>query len=510
MERWWDRYGDFSPGEFAGYPAPEEVVAWYREQRGLSQAELATLLGVTANAVYRLERYGVFLTEIARLRQLQRLLALPPELLGLADPPGVGEWWREEYGVFPVGEDGFPDAGSVVKHYRKLKKHSRKPKEWSQSDLADALGFSLRGIRDMENRSLYLSTVTRRRALHIVLGIPPVLLGLDAVHLLPVAPVESVASVSVASVSVPDLAIIRMVQEGLWTSYYVSHGQDQVAEARSALALIKDTLPSLSATELPTWLEQQSLLYQGLVNVIREYAEPSKVLAYAEKGVKAAREAKNTDLEAVASTRQVTTLYLLGQEERAVKLARAFDQDSANDPVVAAGRLRTPLSLARVLALDATDQADRSQVLSLIDEQNWSPFVHPSSDMYNLRRSATYGLVQSAETLLNLSVNAPDASRLLGQAQNMLDRVDLEEVSSSPIRLQWLKLIQARVALAKREYEYAAALAVEAFVLMKQIKSVLDLPEFVGIYQTLRRSSYASEPMVGRLGVLLLEAGIYV
>jgi ribosome-binding protein aMBF1 (putative translation factor) len=499
MKRWWDRYGDFSPGEFVGYPAPGEVVAWYREQCGMSQAELAAQLGITENVVYRLERYGFFLTEIARLRQLQRLLALPPELLGLADPPGVGEWWREEYGVFPVGEDGFPDAGSVVKHYRKRK-------GWSQPDLADGLGFSLRGIRDMENRSLHLNNVTRRRALHILLGISPVLLGLDAVHLLPVAPVAP--AVSVASTSVPDLAVIRMVQERLWTNYYQGHGQDQVAQVQGALAQIKDALPLVSSTELPTWLEQQSLLYQGLANVTREYADEN-ALMYADKGVEVAPEAKNTDLEAVSLIQQMSTAYWLGNYELAVKLAWAFDQDSANDSVVAAVRSIAPTMLARVLALDATDQADRRQVLSLIDEQSW--FLGNSShDLYYTRSSRSFRLVQSAETLLNLSVNAPNASRLLGQAQSMLDRVDLEEVAFSPGRQLRLKLAQARVALARHEYEYAAALAVEAFPLMKQKKSVLSLPQFIEIYRTLRKSSYASSPMVGRLGVLLLEAGIYV
>jgi hypothetical protein len=70
-----------------------------------------------------------------------------------------------------------------------------------------------------------------------------------------------------------------------------------------------------------------------------------------------------------------------------------------------------------------------------------------------------------------------------------------------------VKLAQIRVPLGLREYDLAAYLAVEAFPLMQEIKSVLALPKFVETYQTLHRSAYTASPQFGRLGLLLFQAG---
>src|ERR1700737_3064901 len=81
---------------------------------------------------------------------------------------------------------------------------------------------------------------------------------------------------------------------------------------------------------------------------------------------------------------------------------------------------------------------------------------------------------RKGQTLLNLAQSSPSPSRLLHQAQVILDAIDLE--NAGPRRLLTVKLAQSRVALGLREYDFAALLAIEAFPLMQQIKSVLFLP----------------------------------
>ncbi len=348
----------------------------------------------------------------------------------------------------------------------------------------------------MEKKSLYLDTLSRRRALVFLLQMPPALLGLD------VLTADGSKPVIFGPVSLPNLAAIQATQKNLWVG---SIGpREQVAVTQAALATVGSALPRVAVAERPAWLEQQSLLWQGLVNVTREYAQPDLVMSYAQKSVQVAALAGNADLLAVARLRQISTAYLLRRDELALKLAQEFIYGPVNPAWLAPAGV--PIRLARVLALSSSDQADRSQVLALIDEDRWS-FDDAVYDCYHLRSDLDTCLIQSAQTLFNLASDAPDSSRLLGRANALLARVDIEAISSAPLRLLSLRLIQARIALVKRIYDQAAVLVLESFALMKQGHSTLDLPRLVEIYQVLQKSTYGAAPVVARLGLLLFEAG---
>jgi transcriptional regulator with XRE-family HTH domain len=490
MRYWWDQFGNFAPDPPGDYPVPGQVVARYREMSGLSRVAASTALHVSENMFYYIEQRGISLNLLSRLRQLQRLLSIPPELLGLCNPPKDGLWWSA-YGSFPmVSEEespdyGFPHPGSVVKYYRQLK-------EWTQVDMAEATDLSEMAIRRMEKNSAYFDTLSRRRALHFLLGIPPVLLGLDTAHLLtPPSPQ------TVITVSGPLLAEVQAVQSALWSGYYAGHARDRVQSVQTALGQIKSALPSVSSVERPAWLEQQSLLYQGLANITREYADDNIVLSYSNQGVKLARLVDDPNLLAVALVRRAETLADRGYYELAEKSEQEALGLTVTDPVVASGRF---ISSPRVFAVSASDQDDRSQIFSLLDRARPFPM-----DQYGFNLDQTCLDLRAGQALVNLAQNAPDRSRLLRQAESRFAQIDL--ATTGPRRVLLVKLGQAQIALGLREYERAAALAIEAFPLLKQIQSVLYLPQFVEIYWMLQRSSFASSPQVAHLGLLLFESG---
>jgi tetratricopeptide (TPR) repeat protein len=92
-------------------------------------------------------------------------------------------FWGEkgEYGPFTAQKDGWPNAGEVIRHYRKNL-------QMSADELArqygEAIGehITARWILKMEQQNKIPTDLTRRRALMKILHIPPILLGLSSLE----------------------------------------------------------------------------------------------------------------------------------------------------------------------------------------------------------------------------------------------------------------------------------------------------------------------------------------
>lgn len=485
MLYWWSSYGKFAPDQSGFYPLPNQVVIYYRKQAGLSRQALANRLEVRTHTLYYEETQGFGLDSISRLRELCRLLAIPPILFGLCTAPDGKNWWEGDYKPWPAGADGWPDTGKVMKHYRRLKR-------WTQVQLAEALGLQESSVRKMENANTGLDSLQRRRALQFLLGIPPLLLGLDTVR----TSSQLAPAVATPTPHIPSLEQVQAFQKRLWSGYYTGPAQDKVPQVRKLLAQIDDILPQIPEVERPAWLEVQSLGYQWLGNVLREYSNFRSVLSYHKQAVEQARLANNTDLLSMALIRQMESAYILGQKEQAVKLAQAFVPTQEPDPVLRSGRA---IALARVLALATSDQVDRSRVLRLVEQ------CQIFGNSYNIGLIPETGMLRHAEILLNLSTSARDRTRLLSDAANLLERIDSSHIS---IRHQTdIILACARVALARNECDQAVVYALDAWPLVSELQSSRYLPQFAEIYHTLLQSSYASSPQVARLGLLLFQAG---
>ncbi|MGH2638277.1 MAG: hypothetical protein ACRDF4_03185, partial [Rhabdochlamydiaceae bacterium] len=169
---WWVRghYPSFDPMDDR-YPHPGQVIQYYRqhtlvEGKQWTQGDLATFLGLTSKAIWLMENQNSGLDIFERRTKLAQMFGIPPVLLKLQSDA-------------PSHEQLYP--GHVVRIYRR-KKHNREGKCWSQSDVGLALGLTERSIRAMETNNVGLDSLTRREALIRLLGIPPVLMGLDLSH----------------------------------------------------------------------------------------------------------------------------------------------------------------------------------------------------------------------------------------------------------------------------------------------------------------------------------------
>lgn len=488
MSYWWQQYGSFEPDASGWYPVPGQVVAQYRERAGWSREALATRLRIGAKALYYAEKEDRGLDSVARLRALCMLLDIPLVLFCLCAVPLGENWWVEAYGPWPAGPDGWPDTGAVVKWYRRAKR-------WTQGQLAEALNIQVLAVRNMENTNTALDLLSRRRAVQFLLSIPPVLLGLDAEHGLS-SPVDGgTAHLSSAS-QLPSLEKAQTMQARLWSGYYTGPLHEKVPRVQRVLTQIDDVLLQAPAVEQPAWLEVQSLGYQWLGNVLRDQGNPRIVLAYNQKAVELARQTGNADLLSVALIRQMESAYLLDQDEQAITFAQALTQIQVSDPVLRSYRAGAS---ARALSLAVGDQADRSQVLRLVEQ--CQTFGNP----YGINDTLEVCTRRHAETLLNLASGARDRARLLSQATDLLVRLDLPQLDKR--RQVILLLALARVALARKEYDQATVYALDAWPLVKDLHNWQKLPKFTEIYHALLQSSYGSSPQVARLGLLLRGVG---
>lgn len=488
MLYWWMSYGKFVPDASGQYPQASQVMAQYRECAGMSCKELAARLGMSQDAVYKAEREGRGLESIARRRQLCVVLQIPHSLLGICAASSEARWWEREYERWPEGADGWPEVGAVMRWYRRAK-------DWTQMQLAEALSVQELTVRNMEKRNLGLDSITRRRAVGFLLGIPALLLGLDEGHMSSqIMPVVSPRLVS--SAQYPSLETAQALQARLWSGYYKDHLQEKIPQVQMLLARINDVLLQVPEVERPGWLEVQSLGYQWLGNVLRDSVDPRLVLGYNQKAVELARQTGNADLLSIASIRQMESAYHLGLNEEAVKYAQVSTQIQEPDPVLRSGRA---IASARVLALVVGDQADRVQVLRLV-EQCQTP-----GNSYNINNTPEVYTLRHAEILLNLSSSARDRSRLLSHASDLLERIDPSQFDVR--RHVEVLLAHARVALARKEYDQATIYALDAWPLVSELQNWRHLPKFTEIYRALLQSSYAGSPQVARLGLLLFEVG---
>lgn len=486
---WWSYLGDFACDASGLYPRACQVVAAYRRISGLSRQALAEHLHLRSRMFYYTERDGCGLGSVARLRALQALLAIPPALLGLCAAPGPTGWWRTEYEPWPAGADDWPDAGAVVKFYRRAK-------SWTQSDLAAALGVTELAVRNMENTGSGLDSLTRRRALRFLLAVPPLLLGLDSEHL---AREIGKTLVGVSNALSPELlASFRGAADALFTSYHVAHAQEKVGDALAWLSQVHECLTVVPGSQRSYLLEVESLGYQALANITREYAADGQVFSFANKAVQLARSSQNNDLLVVSLLRRAETLI----NRDAVDLAQRSMQEALLSSVEdEALRLHRFVSAARILAATAADEQERSAVFALLGQAQSVPA--PVTDAFHLRGGVDFVTIYTALTYNLLAANAPQ--RL---ARDLYRRIS--DLLLNPTRTPGsargelsLTLAQAQAFVGLSELDYAAQFAVESLPLMDQLQSVLYLPRLAALYATLQKSTLHADPQVARLGLYL-------
>ncbi len=118
-------------------------------------------------------------------------------------------YWKDKhgniYGPFNKQEDGFPNAGEVIRHYRKLL-------GFSQIAFALLLDVQRQQVINMENHNQVPQNLSRRRVIADLLKIPPVLLSVGVIgsYLEPLE-LHPHASPSVSSYSIQEASVSNLI-----------------------------------------------------------------------------------------------------------------------------------------------------------------------------------------------------------------------------------------------------------------------------------------------------------
>jgi hypothetical protein len=525
---WWSEYGDFPPeDERERAPSPQNVLEAYRVVGKVELPQLAEEMHLSVQMVRRIFHQGDGLDSIQRRRILGMRLKVPPQLLGLDTLHWKKKtqnpcWWTDEgYPAFPKGEEGYPDAGEVVRWYRTQKKTRNLDRElipWRQEDLGEAFvpSLSLESMNRMEKHGIGLDSMTRRRALVTLLGIPPVLLGLDGSKPERSIPHQPHPTLLLSRGLTDDLLLgFEQRQEALWTEYYTNHGQGAVGEMNLWIPYLQDSvLPQARNDQQYMRVRRIEQRYHGLIgNIAGEQLDFREAIFRANILVAIAQEMEDTEYLVLALRfrakiyrEQGPLFYKMAQADidRALALIKQSAQEKKAIAPPISGLLTQEAGLVHFFTAHVKDEREVAKSLMRQAEKLTQQAVG-EVDTHMLKQDLGYYHINAAMALIAWH-NPVTLKEHLDEAVRLTDPA----LQRRHLMIKIVR-VQGRLSSAKNSkglmqdehYAEATALATEALSVAEKLNSRLNREHVQQIYNELNESPYGEEPAVARLGLLL-------
>ena len=438
-------------------------------------------------------------------------------------------FWGEqgEFGPFTPQEDGWPNTGEIIRHYRRLSKMSAETLAYRYGEeLAkhfrneDGTKITARWILKMEQKNQIPTDIIRRRILANILGIPPLLLGLASLEAVtPQNTQKRFPSVLIAS----SLDVERYSKEArmLWQLHYAQTAQDALT---TLLDYIQELMPVQQKAKGNLRRNLSEILnsyYRLAATILRDRGHFAKAHIYANEGVSMAK-AMGDDpygsqiTSASLYTRGVVNFawgvfgdhvkqgYISFHREQIQAAILDFEQALH----YASPQLRGIIysEMARAKALVANSSIDITISLKLLEQAEKFVDVDTHDDLYR-------------QILLNGDLHGLDKKRLiLGRAKTFLavkrpgkaidEFSDLEllyERSQHTRRRGWTQVLYAQASLDLGDFSGAAEKALDAFSSCQEARSITHLARVNELYMQLRNSPYKTHADVRHLGKLLSE-----
>jgi hypothetical protein len=451
-------------------------------------------------------------------------------------------YWGEggQYGPFTAQQDGWPNAGEVVRHYRK--QANLRAEEVAQR-YTQATGKSVAAtwILDMESKNKVPSDITRRRALADILAIPPVLLGLasrEQVVLHPTGQAQRTRAVSTvlkSAAASADFDVTRYEKNIrlLWQLHYTSSAHNTLEDVISAIRALEGLRQQASGSLLKRIEFLLYSHYRLAAVVYRDQGQFSKGYAYASDAVSVAKELevkglKKEDVLAVALySRGYGSLEwgVLGEKTplgvvtidytKVLSAIRDFEDalNCASRPQLQ-GLIKGQLSRAQAffaiqggkvlyptLVTLATSHIKTAQ--EMVGDNQDDPYLQILLD-------GTIGGLSEGRYLLDTAVTY-NLVGLSGQAEEIIDDELERALPRSRTRQNaWMQIVRADIALKQRDFFTATSMATSAFLACRDIHCVKNLAIINDIHSQLLKvnSAKVDEQGVYDLGVML--TGYYV
>ncbi len=449
-------------------------------------------------------------------------------------------YWGEggEYGPYSVQEDGWPNAGEVMRAYR-LKRG------WSAAEVARRYSEALKSlskckkegtpvkpvsatwILNMENENRVPSDITRRRLLADLLQIPPILFGLGSFAQVLFKPKAETSALPMGPTILkqdlsPDLPRYEREIRAFWLLNETSHAHGVL---RDILAAIKELEGLEEQTSGDLQRHVRELLYSHYrlaSRITRDVLELPAAYTYANHAVRVTKSLGRKDLIAAALYARGfvrLTRGIFGEkaaigmiEPNREKLTEALSDFEQALPL-ARPQLKGLLLLevSRVQGLLRGSVTDITKALSTMElvgkligseKGNEDPYTRILLDGVVKGLSEEEYLLGSAITFN--AVGRPD------KALEVFE--DLEELDERKRRGKdhtrhhaWVEIVQAQAYLGTKQYNVATVNAARAFLVLRDIDSVGHIANIRAIYNDLLKSPYCGHKEVKELGEMLTD-----
>lgn len=417
--------------------------------------------------------------------------------------------------VIPYDESGRVDLGRIMRHYRKYVRG----KEWTAEYVAMLYSQALVGndgcldeveenyqvtarwVQYMEQHNRVPQDPGRRWILAALLGIPPVLFGLDA---------SNPQEVKVLPVYLKNQRIdIRAIHQALLAdrqAFLAGNAQSKGLSER--IERLQNEILYGSPQSREQVLRLLSRHHATLAEVLRDRGDYNGAVVQLNKAYTVAKENQFFDLTALALQYRGTVFFQRWDTQPDRKTNRT-DLHYAIDDLDAAQALDSYLVpqltgvnlLVRgmVHAYAASTEAERTQALNMLDQGgNYARRSYSGSDEY---------VVNLTEQLYHTDKGA--ALTAIGCANDAIDELTLVYNDPNPIskrRRAINDIYQARAYFERGWYAIAVTLARDALKTLKEIRSSINIARVANLYEDLKQSPYSRNEEVTMLGVELVKA----
>lgn len=429
-------------------------------------------------------------------------------------------FWGEkgEYGPFTAQENGWPNAGEVIRHYRRKQKLNA---EGLAKLYGGAIGeqITARWILKMEQQNKVPLDITRRQALAKILEIPPLLLGLASVTQVTYNPVAIKKVPQMLTYASFDLEWYSKEAHIFWKLHYAQTAQDVLPDLLSyinKLATIQQTTKGNVGRRISELINSFCRL---AATIQRDQGRFEEAYILANHGVRLAKEMGNDPyaLQIIAAsqyTRGVVNLawgafgnyvrhgkVILSKE----KIEAAF-ADFEQALKYASPQLKGIIysEMSRAQSLVAISPTDTTIALKLMEQAEPFVGVDSNDDFYT-------------QILLHGDLKGLDKKRLiLGRAKTFLaikrparaieELVELEMLqdgTSHTRRRAWTSILYAQAAFELGDYGTTIVYAMNACMDCREAHSLTHLARVNELYTRLLTTSYKDNAEVKRLGRLL-------
>jgi tetratricopeptide (TPR) repeat protein len=455
-----------------------------------------------------------------------------------------GLYWGEggQFGPFEAQEDGWPNAGQVMRYFRERCGMSASEFACLYSEELEKFGKHKKGkqgkrgkvtaiwILNMEKQNSVPTDITRRRIICQLLKIPPTLFGLaELAHTIgsPNAQAQDSSTTGFKTLQRParNLSNFQRNISVALQLHKTNNAHELAADIQADLCILSPLATDAQGDLLYQVREFLIGNYLLLSRIARDQRQYKRAYIYANNAVRIAKMIEDTDL--LASTRHTRGLVLLawgqsgyfhqgqlqddrGKIQRAASEFQSILDEELKCPEKFHPQLIGQTMIQQARALAALAQNDHSvlaaNALVLLDQAAEKVESNQIDNLYT-RMLLTGSDFLSKGGYRQHRANVLNTLGLYGRALSELQQFQKRMVvnETNPRNQVWLRLVESKAFFGLEEYTEATKKLKEALVICCSIHSTQNLVSIVNKCSQLLKSPYSSSSDVVEIVDMLHE-----